>query len=473
MTMPALFDEQPVGRLAGSLDATGQFHPLREVVFSRAPGRLDVMGGIADYSGSMVCELPLGVSAAAAVQLRTDGRVVCHSAQKPEASGISINRLKTDRPELVRRYVNESQSWSLYPAGCVWWLLQRKIACPGVTIAIDSDVPEGAGVSSSAAMEVAVMTALCEVMSVELSPAAVASACQAVENRVVGAACGVMDQATSCLGRRGFVLQLLCQPYGDQPAEVVSHIRLPSGYRFVGIDSHVKHAVKGDPYTITRIASFMGQKILSQFDKTDLTHGYLANVDDLRFRDELSDRLPERLTGEVFIDRYGYTKDSVTTIDLKVSYPIRAATAHHVYESKRVRHFAELLARSSHLKGDLKETTIRELGHLMLQSHASYGENAGLGHAGTDMLVDEIAALGPDRGFYGAKITGGGSGGTVAVLLREDDVVNELLTKVCENYTAKTGLSTRLFESSGDGAAVTGCVRLDYEELSCVQSSQK
>jgi len=460
----------PVNRLARSICSLGIFSDGRKIVFSRAPGRLDVMGGIADYSGSLVCEIPLNIAAGAAVQIRLDKRLVCHSAQKNSAIDTSIDRLCTNDPADVQKLFTDSDDWARYVAGCLWWVLQKLPDCPGLSIAIDSDVPLNSGLSSSAAVEVAVMTAICEIVGLSFPPMQLAAACQEVENRIVGAPCGVMDQATASLGRQDSLLLLLCQPDDTgSPAQVVSHIKLPKGFKFVAINSGVRHEVKGDPYTDTRIAAFMGQKILSQLEQVDLTRGYLANVDDLRFRNELAAKLPLTITGEDFIDQYGYTNDPVTTIDPARQYHVRAATAHHVFESCRAEHFAELLKRSSQLTGEFKITTIRELGQLMYYSHESYSKNAGLGHECTDRLVDMVAVRGHDKGFYGAKITGGGSGGTVAVLIRDDEQVNEQLEVIRNQYSQMTGRSTMMFDRTGNGAAVTGSACINFEDLLCAQ----
>lgn len=293
-----------------------------------------------------------------------------------------------------------------------------------------------------------------------------AAACQVVENRVVGAPCGVMDQVTSCLGEEGALLKLLCQPGADGlPAQVQGVIKVPEGFGFVGVHSGVRHEVSGDPYTDTRVAAFMGQKILSVLETPDVTDGWLARVGPKRYCMELRQKLPVEITGQVFLDHYGSTNDTVTRVDARKVYRVRAATSHHVLESRRVRRFAALLEKADEgCRADCLDTRMRKAGRLMLASHWSYGLRAGMGHDGTDILVRVAMELGPGLGFYGAKITGGGCGGTVAMLIRQDDQVRERLHGLRERYTRETGRQTMLFDRSGPGAAKWGVVKMNQED---------
>jgi galactokinase len=514
MSGPDMFQWAPMPRLRVALNETGLF-AAGPVTFSRAPGRLDVMGGIADYSGSLVCEMPLEVAAGAAVQARQDGNVVCRSAQSDRTVRVPMAAVTVTDPKAVRQLFAGDDAWARYVAGCVWWLgrLDPALASKykGVTILVDSDVPLGGGVSSSAAIEVATMSALAALWKVPLSPMQLAAACQQVENLVVGAPCGVMDQVTSAMGERGTLLSILCQPDAvGLPAQVRGPVKVPDGFAFIGVHSGVRHEVSGDPYTDTRIAAFMGQKILSKVDPSggDFTGGHLANVPTQRFTAELRDKLPSAIRGDMFLAAHGESNDKVTTIDPKKEYHVRAATEHHVLEPWRVETFVACLnlvnARSQatssmlNLIADFKagrafgandpsgkafldkaeqrfiepdrapaEADLQTLimaGDLMYQSHKSYGECARLGHPMTDRLVEMVKQRGPDRGFFGAKITGGGGGGTVAMLIRDRPEVREEVEKLRGEYERETGRQTMLFAGSSPGAAAMGTATLKEEE---------
>jgi galactokinase len=139
----------------------------------------------------------------------------------------------------------------------------------------------------------------------------------------------------------------------------------------------------------------------------------------------------------------------VTRVDPGRAFPVRAATAHPVREHHRVRRFAQLL------QEPLTAASRAELGGAMYASHASYGA-CGLGSSATDRLVALVHEAGPDRGFLGAKITGGGCGGTVAVLgLRGADV-----GAIAMAFAAGAGRTPRVFSGSSPGAAAFGAVRL-------------
>jgi L-arabinokinase len=332
---------------------------------------------------------------------------------------------------------------------------------PGLKLLIESDVPEGKGVSSSAALEVATMTAVCAGYAIDIPASQIAAACQLVENEVVGAPCGIMDQMTSACGRRDRLLRLRCQP-----GTIEGQLEIPPGLRFYGIDSGLRHAVTGADYGTVRTATFMGYRIIADIAglaapyhdehvliDDSLWHGYLANISPREFAERFEHSLPEIMTGAEFLARYNGITDRVTRVDRARQYPVRRATAHPIHEQARVARFAELLAESM-----TKRDAAVELGRLMYASHASYG-SVGLGSVGTDRLVDLVADSGPARGVFGAKITGGGSGGTVAVLgtTEAESVVREIAAR----YTRETGLPADVFVESGPGAEETGVLVIE------------
>src|SRR5262249_33524656 len=133
----------------------------------------------------------------------------------------------------------------------------------GARIVISSSVPEGKGVSSSAALEVASMQAIRTAFDIELEPREMALLCQKVENLVAGAPCGIMDQMTSICGEDDALLALLCQPAELKPA-----VRIPDEIAFIGIDSGERHAVSGSDYVAVRTGAFMGLRLIAGNDST-------------------------------------------------------------------------------------------------------------------------------------------------------------------------------------------------------------
>ena len=199
------------------------------------------------------------------------------------------------------------------------------------------------------------------------------------------------------------------------------------------------------------IAELAGFKVAQIGDGTVIDDprwgGYLANLSPWEFEEEFASNLPESLLGEEFLARYGGTTDRVTKVERERRYAIRAPTAHAIYESFRVQRFAELLAD----RLSLKEKT--EMGELMFASHDSYSA-CGLGSTGTDLLVELVKTGGIEQGLYGAKITGGGSGGTVAVLGSRD--AEAAVLEVAHRYAAMTGHEPYIFRGSSPGSAAFG-----------------
>jgi galactokinase len=441
------------------------FDTGRPVLIARAPGRLDVMGGIADYSGSLVLELPLAVATWVAVQASNAPVLVL------ESSGVGDGRAAIPLEDIVpaaplpyaeahaRLTRDPQRTWAAYVAGALV-VLQREHHRPlrqGAKVLVRSDVPIGKGVSSSAALDVASFEALAALAGVRLDDRGLALAAQTVENLVVGAPCGVMDQMTAACGRRDHLLELLCQP-----AEIVGHVALPSTLEVFGVDSGIRHAVSGADYGSVRAAAFMGYRMVA--DAAGLTArsiapgrvaiddplygGYLANVSPDEWRQRYRDGVPELMTGAAFLARFGGSTDAATTIDPERSYAVRAAAEHPVLEHDRVRRFRALLA-----EGASSETARGELGRLMYESHASYSA-CGLGSDGTDRLVELAREAGPDAGIYGAKVTGGGSGGTVAVLAAAGK--RATVDAIARQYQQEAGRDAMIFAGSSSGARTFG-----------------
>jgi galactokinase len=270
----------------------------------------------------------------------------------------------------------------------------------------------------------------------------------------------VMDQMASICGEAESLMALLCQP-----AEFQGTIRLPDGLHVWGIDSGIRHAITGADYGAVRVGAFMGYRILADLAGFQVAAGtreghvdvddprwggYLANVGTETFR-RFAPAIPESLNGASFLARYQGTTDPVTRVDPSRTYAIRTPAAHPIHEHERVGEWAR------HLRV-IQSPDAGRLGALMYHSHASYSA-CGLGSDGTDALVALARQRGPAAGIYGAKITGGGSGGTVAVLGRAD--AGETVRAIARDYAEQSGREANVFEGSSPGAAGIGAVRLD------------
>ena len=439
--------------------------PEHGVVIARAPGRLDVMGGIADYSGSLVLEMPLACATFAIVQPQDARRldVLSLRGDRPFRFAIDIDEIASGSlasPDALAEWFvdHPDDRWAAYVVGSVHRCLTLNRVSPrhGLRLLLASDVPEGKGVSSSAALEVATMAATAACYRIDMDGATLATACQWAENHIARAPCGIMDQMTSALGLHDRLLRLRCQP-----ATVEGHVSVPAGFRFYGVDSGIRHAVSGADYGTVRTAAFMGYRIIAGLVGLEATvdgdvvrvhderwGGYLANITPAEFTRDFAERLPRTMRGADFLARYGGITDVVTRVDPNGWYPVRQAAAHPVHENDRVARFAELL--SSELD---RNDAASKMGALMLRSHASYSE-CGLGSDGTDRLVDLVAESDGHDGLFGAKITGGGSGGTVAVF--GTDAARRAVHHIARRYEQETGVPRCVFDASGPGAEELG-----------------
>lgn len=436
------------------------FDGCKVAVAARSPGRLDVMGGIADYSGSLVLEAPLacGTVALAAIcpsedpptlRVRTD---LQSEDVQPDVS-FPLEKLLAATPEhyeSVREmlHAHPRQSWAAYAAGALPVLAVRKglQAAGGVRLYIGSSVPAGAAVSSSAAIETASMHALAAALEVELTGEECAHLCQEVENHIAGAPCGIMDQMTCSLGQKDRLLRLRCNP-----SSVEGHLPVPKGVVFFGINSGTKHRTSGGRYRATRIATFAAVAILKA-QGVELPKGYLCGLSRRDFV-RLRPLIPEVIRGsDLLSEPYEYC-DTATTPDPDQSYYPRSAAEHAVYENARVTRFAQILS------GRVDDEALYEAGALMYASHWSYSQRAMLGSQETDLLVRLLRDHGEARGVRGARITGGGCGGTVAVMSTGSPAA--LRDSVLIPYHNATGLTAHVLDGTSEGAFQLGVRKFD------------
>lgn len=426
------------------------FGPNQAVIQATSPGRMDVMGGIADYSGSLVLQKSISQKATVTIGIRNYNQLHIKSLDIS-----SQNEIYVDLDELPNNY-EEAQKylkniaggdWASYIIGCYLVLSnEKKIKLGGLDILIQSNVPVGKGVSSSAALEVSTLKAITELFNIELIDTELPKLAQKAENLVVGAPCGLMDQLASYFGDNNKLLPILCQP--DQ---LYNLVEIPQELYFVGIDSGVKHAVSGASYSEVRTAAFMGYSIIAQkmgFTKDSLSKqtyselpygGFLSNISPSSFEADFARSL-NSMYGKDFINDFGVVTDKLSVIKPDAFYNIKACAKHPIYENHRVKSFKQLLK-------SVNETNYNDIlplmGELMFQSHESYN-NCGLGNEMTDKIVSMARKKGIENNVYGAKITGGGSGGTVCLMVYSQKGL-ESAKQLFEEYQELTNQSSLVF----------------------------
>jgi galactokinase len=400
------------------------------IISATAPGRMDVMGGIADYSGSLLLQMPIKQTTTVSVQKRNDGVFNFRTQitkKKTDDFIINISELGDRSLGVAGKLIKTKPGgdWAVYVLGCFLVLRkQNKIDLSGANVFIESNVPWGKGVSSSAALEVATMNALNQLYKLSLAKEELAVLAQMAENLVAGAPCGLMDQLSSHLGQKNKLLPLICQPH-----QVDKAISISRGINFSGIDSGIRHAVSGASYSDVRAAAFMSYTMIALNEGAtveELDHartsgdwsklpfkGFLANIPVPIFEEKYLSLLPGEISGKDFLSQYKVSIDTVTNIDEDKIYKPSVCGSHPVYENARVNEFRNLL--KSFNKQEDKEGSLIRMGNLMMQSHESYSA-VGLGNEYTDKIVKMIRDAGPARGVFGARVSGGGNGGTICIL---------------------------------------------------------
>lgn len=425
--------------------------------FAEAPGRLDVMGGISDYSGALVLQMALKQTTKVTISPTESGLLELETREAGQIHRFHMPMQHIydwlDQPAKIRDFVGKEahQEWARYPIACLAVLAKYKHIRPtGFRLSIQSEVPTGKGVSSSAALELACLRALTLAYPFPYQDLELARLGQKAENEYVGAPCGLMDQLASSFGQAGKLLPILCRP--DQIFPLVD---LPDNVFVVGIDSGVRHAITEASYADVRTAAAMGYALICQkmgksarqiAEKVDLPfNGYLTQIDPSLFLQEFDKILPHSLSGRQFQSQLGQVADSLANWQDTNQYAIHACTLHPIQEHHRSRVFLSLLKQFPENQAD-QINTLDLMGELMYQSHASYSK-VGLGHKQTNRLV-EMARQSRPAQVFGAKITGGGSGGTVCFLAHGRQGL-EAVRAIHKQYQEEIGTPVELIDPMG------------------------
>ena len=441
------------------------FSTEEKIISATAPGRMDVMGGIADYSGSLLLQMPIKQTTTVSIQKRNDG--VFHfrtqiTKKKTNDFIIHLSAIKDnsliEAGKVIKSVVGGD--WAVYVLGCFLVLKkEKKISLEGANVFIESNVPWGKGVSSSAALEVATMNALNQLYHLSLGKEELAVLAQLAENLVAGAPCGLMDQLSSHLGQKNKLLPLICQPH-----QVDKAISIPRGINFSGIDSGIRHAVSGASYSDVRAAAFMSYTVIALNEGATVEEleqartsgdwsklpfkGFLANIPVSLFEEKYISLLPAEISGKDFLSQYKISIDTVTNIDEGKIYRPSVCGSHPVYENARVNEFRNLL--KNFKKQEDKQASLIQMGNLMMQSHESYSA-VGLGNEYTDKIVEMVRDAGTARGVFGARVSGGGNGGTVCILSYGKEGKNAV-KEIYRNYKQIKKQKLFFFSGSSHGA---------------------
>ncbi len=363
------------------------FRCAPEVVV-HAPGRVNLIGEHTDYNEGFVlpAAINFGTNIAAT---RRDDRIVSVVALDI-SSGVSHFGLDDIQPD-------PAQSWSNYVRG-VLKILAEQYEFQGMNLMITGNVPQGAGLSSSASLEIAILKAVANLYRLSISGVDAALIGQRAENEFVGCSCGIMDQLISALGKQGNALLLDCQSlsYEYQPVD--------PDYQIVIVNSNVKRGLVGSEYNLRR-------------EQCEQAAGILG-VDSLRAADQV---MLEQKRSDM-------------------SDPVFRRARHVISENERTLAMARALGKSDY----------REVSRLMAESHRSMRDDFEITVEPVDVLVTIISAVIGDRG--GVRMTGGGFGGCVVALVPRE-LASAVEQAVAREYYARTGIRESLYVCTAESGA--------------------
>jgi galactokinase len=350
----------------------------------RAPGRVNLIGEHTDYNDGFVMPAAVAFSTYVAVAPRPDRKLVIHSEEFPGNFEFDLDHLPERR----------TGAWCDYVLGVASVLQQRGLKFGGASLLVHGEVPIGAGLSSSAAVEVASALALMSMSETQLPLPEIAKLCQYAENNFVGAKVGIMDQFVSCMGKAGHAFLLDCRSLEFR------FVPIPTGIRLVVCNTMVKHDLATGAYNTRRAECEEGARLFAKWDPAVRA-----------LRDVSVDLLDQHL------------HDLPPTIGKRCSHVVR--------ENQRTLDAARLLT-----EGDLAQ-----VGTLMCESHNSLRDLYEVSCRELDIMVDAAEGL---AGFVGGRMTGGGFGGCTVNLVREENAEG-FAKGIAERYLQKTGIAAQVY----------------------------
>jgi galactokinase len=359
----------------------------------RAPGRVNLIGEHTDYNEGFVLPMAIDCETVAAAAPRDDRRVRAFSMNLNEAVEFDL-----DRPGERQRGL-----WLDYLEGVAWALEDDGVRLKGADLMVSSDVPLGAGLSSSAALEISVGLALASVSGQQVDGVKLALAGQRAEHVYVGTQCGIMDQLVATRAKGGHALLIDCRSLDARPVALDT-----AKVSIVICDSRVKHELSSSEYNTRRAECERGVEILK---------GVLPGIRALR---------------DVSVADFSRHAEMLPE-------PVRRRCRHVVTENERTLQAAEALRRGE----------MEELGRLMGRSHLSLRDDYEVSCAELNLLV-EIA--GNFHGCLGARMTGGGFGGSTVNLVRRE-ALEEFRDVVSREYPRVTNISPKIYVSDAGGGA--------------------
>jgi galactokinase len=357
-------------------------HGAPPEIVARAPGRVNLIGEHTDYNDGFV--MPIAIDRGVFIAARARGDNEIH------VTAMDIQGGQTDVFVLDDISHHHDYRWANYVRGVAYYLSRQNVKLTGVDAVITSDLPSGAGLSSSAALEVATATALQAFTPVRLGGVAIAKLCQQAENKFVGVQSGIMDQYASALGEENAALLIDCRSLEYEA------IPLPRGVTVIVADTNKKRHLAGSDYNTRRMECENAAVLLGQLLSKSVPA--LRDVSLKEFK-SVARHLPSNLMKRA---------------------------RHVITENDRVQKAARAAKRNEPVK----------FGAFMAQSQASLRDDYEASSPELDVMV-EIAQR--QQGCLGSRLTGAGWGGATVNLVRDENV-SAFATGVANEYQARTGI---------------------------------
>jgi galactokinase len=469
------------GPLRASLQAQRTLH------IRSAPGRLDVLGGLAAETGGTLAQIAIPARAAVAVQQRDDGKLIVHSLDVSPPIGEPTWSIATEKlfrgkahapAQEITKYIDARHAWA-GPFLALWYLLQhntafRKNNLPdhdqpvymnpraGATVLIHSQIPMGAGQASGTAALSAAVLALRDMLGEPLPDVTdIARLIHRAEAMFPSGCIHAVD-ALSCLCA-GAPPERTIMRLASQSTQLVGHIRLPKDVRIMGLDTGVRYNAAAATVEQLRTAGAMGMRIVETIYR-DLgqrhtpLHGHLSNLSPVLYRQYFRSLLPRRMRGNDFVRTFDPLPPRTGAVEPSKMYRVRAAVDHLLSEHEHAESFLQAMEEladpaAKKLPPAQRQRTLSRAGRLMLASHHSYRLRLELSCREADALIEHLMESGPQKGVYGARITGSGGGGTVVVLMNRSEQAMDAVLSAIKSYNKLTGLRLGVSEAGGPGTA--------------------
>lgn len=429
---------------------------------ARAPAVVDVMGGIGEDSGALVLTATAAMSFHTAVWQTADNKIrlrfiseeIGDAEQNFEMPASSVQPADGTAQDIRDLCREQNAEWAAVTLLTLRQALaQGNLPQPtgGLCFLILSDFSKNADLGRRSVQAAAAVDALCKLFTLECDRVTQSRICAEALAELTGLYYQRKAMTALCGPANGALLQLRFQPH-----LLCETLEMPQGIIVKAVSTRLTRPTTFQRLIETRVCSEMGHRMIVDLQKNDgmqldSNSNRLASITPAEYVERYRNRMPSKITRQAFMNRFGSVRgleDGQSTP--KSIYKIRSRAEHHIYENRRVHDFVTNIVRAR--RNDSVETLV-SAGELMYASHWSHSQRCGIGGVETDRLVNYIRKHGPDAGLFGAKVTGGGEGGELVVVMRDDERAHAALSDAVTQAETASQKTVHVFGGSLPGAA--------------------